>query len=57
MKTYNNVDLKNIIINNIGVGFEIKVTSVQGIKGVYAMFDDLIEIDGDYSNALLIQEL
>lgn len=45
-----------------GIEFEVKVTSIQGLRGTYLMLDKMMDIAwedsiNDYVNAILIEEI
>lgn len=59
MKEYNSLELKRVldIVNEREIEFKIEATSIQMLKGIYLILDETTEIDGDYTNAILIEEL
>lgn len=58
METYNGKELKRLLdtCEEQGVNYEVKVTSIQGLKGIYLVTSKAVEVDGDYANAFLISE-
>lgn len=57
MEAFNGAKLKQLldVAQEQGIAFEITLTSVQGLKGIYAMFDSSVSFDNDTFNCVLIE--
>ena len=57
METFNGVKLKQLldVAHEQGIAFEITLTSVQGLRGIYVMFESSVSFDNDTFNCALIE--
>lgn len=57
METFNGAKLKQLldVAQEQEVAFEIMLTSVQGLRGIYVMFESSVSYDGDTFNCALIE--